>query len=262
MTRLVILPYKLASTSAKRLAVSLRERLNYKVKRIRVDGTFRPRRGTRVFGYGSSVAPSWLPTVERQRVINLPESVAQSSDKRRALRIFGERSISSPKSTMDMEQARDWLANGKRVVARTLVNSHSGRGIIIVEPGQELPVAPLYTLYKKKSREFRIHIFNGKVIDFAEKKRSRAVDDVNYSVRNHANGWIFARENVIIPESAFELAIAGTAALGLDFGAADIIWNEHEQKPYILEVNTAPGLEGQTIINYTNATIGWLRSTE
>jgi D-alanine-D-alanine ligase-like ATP-grasp enzyme len=36
----------------------------------------------------------------------------------------------------------------------------------------------------------------------------------------------------------------------LDFGAVDVIWNEKQQRAYVLEVNTAPGLEGQTVDDY------------
>ena len=37
---------------------------------------------------------------------------------------------------------------------------------------------------------------------------------------------------------------------GLDFGAVDVLWNERQQKAYVCEVNTAPGLEGITLDNY------------
>jgi glutathione synthase/RimK-type ligase-like ATP-grasp enzyme len=47
--------------------------------------------------------------------------------------------------------------------------------------------------------------------------------------------------------------LAAVSALGLDFGAVDIIWNEREDKCYVLEVNTAPGLQGSTLENYANA---------
>jgi len=49
-----------------------------------------------------------------------------------------------------------------------------------------------------------------------------------------------------------EQASLAIAALGLDFGAVDIIWNNHYQLATVLEVNTAPGLEGQTITDYAN----------
>jgi D-alanine-D-alanine ligase-like ATP-grasp enzyme len=48
-------------------------------------------------------------------------------------------------------------------------------------------------------------------------------------------------------------AIKAVNCLGLYFGAADVIWNDKEQRAYVLEVNTAPGLEGTTLENYANA---------
>ena len=39
----------------------------------------------------------------------------------------------------------------------------------------------------------------------------------------------------------------------LDFGAVDLIWNEHENKCYVLEVNSAPGIEGTTLQQYVTA---------
>jgi len=49
------------------------------------------------------------------------------------------------------------------------------------------------------------------------------------------------------------VALAAVSALGLDFGAVDIIYNEHENQYYVLEVNTAPGLEGTTVEKYAEA---------
>jgi D-alanine-D-alanine ligase-like ATP-grasp enzyme len=42
-------------------------------------------------------------------------------------------------------------------------------------------------------------------------------------------------------------------ALGLDFGAADVLFNARRNQAYVLEVNTAPGLEGQTVNDYAEA---------
>jgi hypothetical protein len=41
--------------------------------------------------------------------------------------------------------------------------------------------------------------------------------------------------------------------LELDFGAVDLIWNENQNVVYVLEVNTAPGMEGTTLENYCDA---------
>jgi D-alanine-D-alanine ligase-like ATP-grasp enzyme len=72
----------------------------------------------------------------------------------------------------------------------------------------------------------------------------------NY-VRSYENGWIFAREDVVRNPAAEAAAIAAVASLGLDFGAVDVILREG--KAYVLEVNTAPGIEGATLSAYLEA---------
>lgn len=76
--------------------------------------------------------------------------------------------------------------------------------------------------------------------------------DASFLIRNHANGFVFCRDNIIEPSDLRDVAIQAVTALGLDFGAVDVIWNEHYNKCYALEVNTAPGLEGTTLERYTN----------
>ena len=44
-------------------------------------------------------------------------------------------------------------------------------------------------------------------------------------------------------------ALACLAKTGLDFGAVDVIYTKDE-RVYVLEINTAPGLEGQTVLDY------------
>ena len=48
-------------------------------------------------------------------------------------------------------------------------------------------------------------------------------------------------------------ALAAMVASGLDFGAVDVIWNSRRLEAYVLEINSAPGLQGQTVENYAAA---------
>ena len=45
-------------------------------------------------------------------------------------------------------------------------------------------------------------------------------------------------------------ATAAVEALCLDFGAVDVVWNATKNKAFVLEVNTAPGVEGTTLEEY------------
>ena len=99
-------------------------------------------------------------------------------------------------------------------------------------------------------------MFKNEVIDVVQKRLRNGVKDQegrNEYIRNLANGWIFAHENVNCPDNVKQEALKAVAALELDFGAVDVVVDK-EGKAYVLEVNTAPGLENQqTIQAYTNA---------
>lgn len=133
-------------------------------------------------------------------------------------------------------------------------NQHGGAGITIHH--KELYPTPLSTnadfwvQYIKKSAEYRIHVFNGKVIDCVQKRKRIGKEVTSSMIRNHANGWIFCRNNVTLPDNAKSMAIYAIESLGLNFGAVDLIYNKHYNKYYVLEINTAPGLEGTTLEIY------------
>lgn len=154
--------------------------------------------------------------------------------------------------TTDMEEAKGWEGP---VVVRHTVTGNSGQGIEIVDDPLDIPEAPLYTKYIKKASEWRVHVFQGKAIDVTRKIRDPERTPTNWQVRNHDNGFIFARESGEPPcTSIITHAIEAVAGLGLDFGAVDVIWNQHQERAYVLEVNTAPGLEGETTLKaYTEA---------
>lgn len=227
-----------------------------------------------LINWGASAFPNpnnWMHGNSHRRftILNPPQAVRIAAKKDRTFSRFEAVGIPTVENTTDMEIAAEWLTQGHCVVARTVVNGHGGEGIVIVEnPQQELPAAPVYTKYKKKKYEYRVHVFQDAVIDIQQKKRERGVEieGDRAKIRNRANGWVFCREDIIPPETDVDfnelkrLAIASVDSLGLDFGAADIIYNQRENRYYVLEVNTAPGIEGTTLTNYTEAFARWYSS--
>jgi glutathione synthase/RimK-type ligase-like ATP-grasp enzyme len=114
----------------------------------------------------------------------------------------------------------------------------------------------LYVQYKKKKHEYRIHLGwadgRGTVqIDLQKKVVPHGTEPINTQIRNHGNGYVYARQGIAIPGAVMTAAHSCFEKLNLDFCAVDVIYNEHYDKAYVLEVNTAPGLEGQTVENYT-----------
>jgi glutathione synthase/RimK-type ligase-like ATP-grasp enzyme len=170
-----------------------------------------------------------------------------------ALAQFAVFNVPCPEYTTDKQQAKDWIESGDKVVCRTLLTAHSGQGIVVAKQHDQLVDAPLYTKYIRKQKEFRVHVFNSKIIDIQEKRRSSATDDHHPYIRNHANGYVFCRGDIEEPYDLRGVATSAVNALGLDFGAVDVIWSEAQDKCYVLEVNTACGLEGSTVHKYVQA---------
>lgn len=252
--RPIIYPYKMGSKSAKALKDELVVR-GHRALRVRPDGNYKSFASHLVINWGNSLAPTTWSTVGRF-MLNKPLDVAQASNKLSAFKLMKEAgNVSIPEFTADREEAIQWDGN---IVVRWKLSGHSGEGIDIwdAEEIDDVPHhAPLYVKYMKKKEEYRVHVFKDRVIDVQQKRKRSEVpnEEVDYKVRNHANGWVFCRDNVSPNQLILDNAIAAVRALGLDFGAADVIWNEYHNKAYVLEVNTAPGLEGTTVKSYSNA---------
>lgn len=259
MAKVFILPYKAASESAKALA----EATGF--KRIKTaNSKFKGNANKIVINWGCSKLPD---EVGKCQVLNRPENVVLASNKLKFFKHIAETNLNmdgdddatrvlTPEFTESKETVREWLDDGCTVVARTVLNGNSGAGIVIIEPDEEDIVnAPLYVKYVPKKQEYRIHVRGGEVVDVQRKARRKDTpdDQVNWKVRNHDNGFIFARNDVVAPEDVPVQALAAVKAIGLDFGAVDIIYNEKQQRAYVLEINTAPGLSGTTLEGYAEA---------
>jgi len=251
---MIIYPYKPGSNSGRDLAQALG------VKRIsHHNSRFRGRPDKIVVNWGASRVPE---EVGKCRIINQPEAVKKASDK---LEFFKNADCRKPMWFTDWEDACTYSEdNDCTIVVRHVLNGHSGEGIELVERGEYMPEdAPLYTEYVPKKHEYRVHVFSGQVIDVQRKARKRDVadEDVNWKIRNNANGFVFARNGDAlgdVPDDVLRQATSAAQSLGLDFGAADVIFNERASLAYVLEVNTAPGLVGTTLENYTEAFRGLL----
>lgn len=237
-----IIPYKMYSGSAKALA----EALN--IKRVRKEGKPLRIRGMLINWGNSDIKRQ----INADKIINSCEAVNRASNKLETFRhLIGD--VDIPEYTTSKEVAESWLIkNDTCVVARSKLRGHSGEGITLHGKGSVLPDVPLYTKYIPKMKEYRLHVMNGNVFFAQEKKRRFDVPDeeVNWQVRNHANGFNYANQDVQLPPNAEQNAIAAIAALDLDFGAVDMIYNAKQNKYFVLEINTAPGLFGTTLEKY------------
>lgn len=186
-------------------------------------------------------------------------AVQRAANKFLAFGALAGANVSTVPWTANKAVAQEWMDQGSTIVVRKVLTGHSGAGILIVgkeeQELKELPDAPLYTRYVFKTREYRVHATQTKVIDTQQKVRDPKQEPKDWKVRSHDNGFIFQRNNVLANAARDALAIQAVTVLGLDFGAVDIV-EDKKGTFYVLEVNTAPGLEGATIASYVDALTG------
>lgn len=172
---------------------------------------------------------------------------------------FKENEVPCPSFTTDIQLLNSLRT--KTVFARLLINSTGGKGIVEFNLENDVPPqAPLYTAYIPKKAEYRFHVFGNQVVDVQQKKKkSGSESEINTHVRNLTHGYVYCRDNINPPEQAANIAIKAVESLGYNYGAVDLIYNEKQDKCYVLEVNSRPGLMGITLDKYSTAIINQFR---
>lgn len=247
----MLYPYKTGSNSAKLLSDKLG------IKRIKREGSnFKGNSDKLIINWGAS---SVSDEVEKCNILNDPKVVSMVSNKRKFFEhVDGHLNI--PEFTTDKEEAKGWLDAGATIVAREILSGHSGRGIKLITDEMTWDSynhnrVRLYVKYIPKKDEYRVHVVGDSIIDVRRKALRKDVhkEHANWKVRNFNNGFIFAKNDIDPPNEVLEESLKAVLVCGLDFGAVDVVWNNFRQKAYVLEINTAPGLEGSTVDNYAAA---------
>jgi glutathione synthase/RimK-type ligase-like ATP-grasp enzyme len=249
MKKYRILPYKQGSRSARALADALNGRV------LKLEGT-RYRRQFR-----DHIVVNWGNNNPRTDLTMLNARVEHATNKLSFFQRLEGQDL-TPAFWVRQEDIPD---EAFPVVCRTVLNGHSGAGIVMADSREQLVPAPLYVKYVKKLEEYRIHVgreirgpveedgfqpIRFTIISEQRKVRDRDREVTDWRIRNHGNGFVFQRNGIQVPDAVRDSAVRCIERLDIDFGAVDVIWNERSQRAYVLEVNTAPGLEGQTIQDY------------
>lgn len=118
------------------------------------------------------------------------------------------------------------------------------RGMRVFQPGEQPDKGyDFYVQVLAFSREYRLHVAFGEIILTSLKEPRRGVDTDNVR-RNHDRGYRLRPTEIDCGDYIRNAAIRAVAVVGLDFGAVDV-YETPEGAQYILEINTAPGLEYQ-----------------
>lgn len=267
-TRIAILPYGPSdSCTALRNALqqSFLDNSAVNIRKLRSDDSsaFRGRAGDIIINYGNRSAPA--ERFGAAHVLNPQSALNNAANKLNALNTMQQAGVSVIPFTTDPTVARGWAAGGQVVYRRAILNGHSGEGITVLTSDNlsEIGNAPLYTRgIGGQRREWRVHVFDGVITHVQVKRRRNGYQtDPNYreDIRNHHTGWIYATENINPSQAVLRNAVRAVQAMGLTFGAVDVI--SHRDSAWVLEVNTAPGLQAETTMTaFVNAINVYVRN--
>ena len=256
-------------------------RLSIPTTSIRPDGTIRRYRSPApainihipTINWGSYVP---YPTPLHAPCLNPPEYVAAASNKYRSLVVMAAAGVRVPQF---------WLAHPDPGVRRTTGTQSE---FLLTPPTDDFPIPVVprlnyhrhgqdiinciagvtqphyYTELIPSHREYRIHVARWVVNQddspnhIIQSQRKVAPEgEPDRWPRTHHNGYLFRS---FVPQNLdadlFRQAVAAVTALGLDFGAVDMIHSHIDGQYYVLEVNTAPSLD-TSIEHYSRAFASW-----
>jgi hypothetical protein len=261
-----IWPYKQGSRGAR----ALRDAINSVVPnstRLLLPETgskWHPRRADQVINWGNGSLDRDSRMSGVHNMLNHPRDVSTWSNKLMAFNHCASVGLqeSIPPYTTDREVAQSWLDEESRVIVRHTLHGNSGTGIEVINHGDTLPTAPLYTKYVKRKSEWRIHFIRGAegTLEYMYQQKRRRKDtpdaQVDWQVRNYKNGFIYAIDEIdVIPDMHLKRVgkLIHTATEGnLDFGAADVVFASKASggQFILLEINTACGIESPTLAEF------------
>lgn len=200
----------------------------------------------------TAVRDSTTPVVAnwgRRRANSLLNRDTSMSSNKLQMRIaFHRYGVKAP-LYLTFKQVRDSLVNeeGKTFVARSTYHTQ-GKGLYIIRTVEDLykaltnkkRPATMIMEWVNKTDEYRVHVFEGKVIRISRK---------GYEDGEIIGGYITLKPHPDMPRDELrkqaKLAIEAT---GLDFGAVDIMVRHGENHSiedlWVTEVNSSPGLGG------------------
>jgi biotin carboxylase len=197
-------------------------------------------------------------------LLNTQDMVRAASNKKKARQIFAEAGVPSPELFLS---AKEVSKDDLPVVGRTSYH-HKGQGFWFCKTLAQVKQASRegathFMEFVSNTREYRVHTFIKKKYRESEERTPESYVSIKISEKrwvgeggpdplepqkNHEFGWTFMapkerrEEELDVVRYAAKQAIA---ALGIDFGAVDVMYRIRAKQPYVLEVNSTPSLSDE-----------------
>lgn len=186
----------------------------------------------------------------RERVLNPRSSIARASNKLESLHLLRDRGIPVPDFDTNPEALLE--RSNYPILGRRLQHAR-GTDIVLCLQRRDYRRRPrdYYVAYIPTNREYRLHVAGGEVIRVQGKYLDVGEDYVPW-LRNYATGHRFRAPRRRLHNARLNDAVGAVEALGLDFGAVDLIVAD-DGSHYVLEVNTSPSCSPLTGAAYVNA---------
>lgn len=193
---------------------------------------------------GTSVVNYGVPYTGNLPSLNKNAGRQDKHEQQRMLATRGVRTIEAfnPADAQRLPQGRFPLLGRKR--------SHvGGTDITLALQPEDVPLrvragAEFFTPYIPSVTEYRVYVYRSQHLGTYQKVLVRPQEYKKVG-RNYKNGFAFQLvRSEAVPRDAVSLAGDAVKALELDFGAVDILQGK-DRHFYVLEVNSAPGVEGE-----------------
>lgn len=175
-------------------------------------------------------------------------------DKLTQYKYFRKNRLNFPLFTESKEEAAKWMVDWKlQMVCRTLLQGQEGHGIVIADNPAELVDAKVYVEYRPKDREYRVNLFEGKVVNVREKLKKIGYvppEHADPRIRNVEGGYVYCIPKRPVPNDILVTAIVASDITDSDIVGVDVAYNSKTQQHFLLEVNSAPSLEGVTVKDF------------
>lgn len=100
-----------------------------------------------------------------------------------------------------------------------------------------------------KRREYRVHVFDGKVVEIYEKVAREGTENVRICKAHNCDFKLRDKENCRLSQADQQMCIDAVNALGLVFGGVDVL-RDKDQNCFVSEVNSSPALNTLNVERY------------